>query len=309
MQNSNRLDISEHKFMKLTSSFFKKYSLFTLVFTLLTIFWGAWVRLSFSGDGCGESWPLCEGEIFPENITAFIEWIHRLSSGLSFIFVLILLIIAFKIYPKKHGVRWFSLAGFILIFIEVLIGAILVLSGLVGGNVEKVRVLVLAIHSVNSLLLVGSLVLCYRMSLWEKRGDKMTENLKFKKPLIYFVCLFPLLALTGNIASLAGQLFPSASLFSALILDLLPSSHISLRIRPLHPLLAVAFLLGLSFFAFSKKNLLIPVLAVLGVVLFGFFTLIFLSPLWMKITHLILAYVLWIFLLHSSIQKSYTDLV
>ena len=290
--------------MKLKTDFFKPYSLFTLVFTLITIFWGAWVRLSFSGDGCGKSWPLCEGGIVPENIKALTEWAHRLSSGLSFIFIFILFVLAFKIYPKKHGARFFSTASFILILIEAFIGAGLVLSGLVGENADKIRVLILAVHSVNSLLLVGALTLCYKMSLWEKRGDKITAGLQFKKPLIYFVCLFPLLALTGNIASLAGQLFPSASLAEALALDLLPSSHISLKIRPFHPLLAVAFLLSLSFFAYSKKQLLIPALAVLGTALFGFFTLISLSPLWMKIGHLVLAYALWIFLLDSSIQKN-----
>ena len=259
------------------------------------------MRLSFSGDACGKSWPLCEGEIFPANIKALIEWIHRLSSGLSFVFVFILFLLAFKIYPKKHGVRWFSLASFILIFIEALIGAILVLSGLVGENVEKVRVLVLAVHSLNSLLLVGALTLCYKMSLWEKA--RLTENLSINKPLIYLLCFFPLLALTGNIASLAGQLFPSDTLYSALVLDLLPSSHISLKLRPLHPLLAVCFLLFFLFFSFSKKYLLKPALAVFVVVLFGFFTLILLSPLWMKLTHLVLAYFLWVFLINSSIQK------
>ena len=289
--------------MKLSASFFKNYSLFTLIFTLLTIFWGAWVRLSFSGDGCGNSWPLCENKVFPENIKALTEWMHRLSSGLSLIFILLLLVMAFKIYPKNHGVRSFSTASFILILIEALIGAGLVLSGLVGLNTETLRVLVLAVHSVNSLLLAGALTLCYKMSCWEKRGEKITENLKLKSPMIFFVLLFPLLALTGNIASLAGQLFPSESLSSAWALDLLPSAHISLKIRPFHPLLAVSFLLGLVFFAFSKKHLLAPTLAVLGVVVFGFATLIFLSPLWMKITHLVLAYCLWIFLVDSSVQK------
>ena len=289
--------------LKANPSFFKQYSLFTLVFTLITIFWGAWVRLSFSGDGCGNSWPLCENQIFPENIKALIEWLHRLSSGLSLVFILVLAGLAFKIYSKNHGVRVFSLASLVLILIEALIGALLVLTGLVGANQETARVWVLAIHSVNSLLLVGALTLCYKMSLWEKRAEKITENLKLEKPLIYFVLLFPLLALTGNIASLAGQLFPSLSLFSALILDLLPSSHISLKIRPFHPLLAISFLLGLGFFAFSKKSLLAPVLAVLGMVVFGFATLIFLSPLWMKLTHLILAYSLWMFLLSSSVRK------
>ncbi|MCY4321549.1 MAG: COX15/CtaA family protein [Bdellovibrionaceae bacterium] len=289
--------------MRSRFSFFKKYSLFTIIFTLITIFWGAWVRLSFSGDGCGKSWPLCENKIFPENIMAFIEWLHRLSSGLSFIFIFILFLLSIKFYSKGHGVRKFSGISFVLVCIEALIGAILVLSGLVSDNTEKIRVLVLAVHSVNSLLLVGSLSLSYKMSLWENRNAKLNDGLRFKKPLIYFLYLFPLLALTGNIASLAGQLFPSESLSSALALDLLPSAHTSLKIRPFHPLLAIAFLLGLCVFSYFKKYLIVPTLAVFGVVLFGFFTLFFLSPLWMKIAHLILAYCLWIFLIAFSVER------
>ena len=280
---------------KTSASFFKKYSLFTLLFTLLTIFWGAWVRLSLSGDGCGTSWPLCNEKILPENTKALIEWIHRGTSGLSLIFILILFVLALKIYPKKHIVRKFATAGFALILIEALIGAFLVLSGLVGLSRSEARVLVLAFHLINSLLLVGALSLCWRASLW--------KHLKIKKPHIYFVLAFPLLALTGNIASLAGQLFPSLSLAQALVLDILPSSHISLKLRPFHPLLAVLFLILLSTLSFSFKNLKFLALASLAVALFGFATLISLSPLWMKVGHLVLAYGLWILFVCSSIKQ------
>ena len=113
---------------------------------------------------------------------------------------------------------------------------------------------------------------------------------------------FPLLALTGNIASLAGQLFPSLSLSQALVLDFLPSAHISLKLRPFHPLLAVGFVLVLSWLSFSIKNLRAVTIASLIVACFGFATLVSLSPLWMKMGHLILAYGLWIFLVCSCVK-------
>lgn len=280
----------------LNKNFFRKYSLFTIVFTLITIFWGAWVRLSLSGDGCGNSWPLCDQKIFPENTAALIEWIHRGTSGLSLIFVFIMVILALKIYPRKHIVRKFSTASFMLILVEALIGAILVLSGLVGLNRSEFRILVLAFHLINSLLLVGALSLCWKTSLW--------NHLRVRKPHIYFVLFFPILALTGNIASLAGQLFPSLSLSQALTLDFLPSSHISLKLRPFHPLLAILFLLPLSFLSLSMNTLRTIAIVSLLVALFGFVTLVSLSPLWMKMGHLILAYGLWILLVCSCVKMN-----
>lgn len=281
----------------LNKTFFKRYSLFSLLFTLLTIFWGVWVRLSLSGDGCGQSWPLCKGQLLPESAKSLIEWIHRGTSGLSLIFILFLFIFALKIYPKKHIVRKFSTVSLILILIEALIGALLVLSGFVGLNKDSMRIVILAFHMLNSLLLVGALSLCWRTSLW--------NHLKANKVIIYFLLAFPILAVTGNIASLAGQLFPAKSLSQAFALDFLPSAHISLKLRPFHPLLAILFLIVLAVLSFSTKSLRILALASLLVVLFGFATLISLSPLWMKLGHLILAYGLWIFFVCSSVQKQH----
>ena len=274
---------------------FKSYSLFTICWTLITIFWGAWVRLSLSGDGCGASWPLCHEQIFPKTTAAFIEWIHRGTSGLCVIFVLVLLILAFQVYPKNHVVRKLGFVSFFLILVEALIGAVLVLGQFVGLNTNQIRILISAIHSINSLLLIGSLILCYRISSW--------DHFKIKKPIFYFVLFFPLLALTGHISSIAGQLFPSLSLSQALALDFLPSAHLSLKIRPWHPLLAVSFFLVLSLVSFFKKSLIVPALASCFVALFGFVTLISLSPLWMKIGHLVLAYGLWIFFVLSCVQE------
>lgn len=292
------------------TSFFKPYSLFCLIFNLFVIFWGAWVRLSLSGDGCGESWPLCNQSLFPEGVQAWIEWIHRFSSGLALLFVLVLWFLSTLIYSKKQVSRFFSFWSLIFILIEAFIGAVLVLSGLVALNTKTIRIFVLAIHSVNSFLLVGSLTLAYKTSLYEnslkpnssKKSSSLKDQIDFNKPLIYFVLSFPLLALTGNIASLAGQLFPTESLASALALDLMPAAHLSLKIRPFHPLLACLFLIILSRLAFKQKKLRLPLLAAALVVLVGFATLLSLSPLSMKIIHLVCAYGLGIFLIWRSMD-------
>ena len=281
------------KFSKLL---FRRASLWTLAVVLASILWGAWTRISHSGDGCGDRWPLCGEELLPESGKALVEWIHRLSSGLSLLMVLGLFALALKIYPKGHIVRKFALASLALIIVEALIGAVLVLARLVALDMSAMRVAVLAFHLINSLLLAGALTLCWQAAF--------AKTITVKKPLIYFALAFPFLALTGNIASLAATLFPAESLSEALAMDFLPSAHIALKLRPLHPFLAAAFAFGLLWTAAARKDLRLLAAGSLLVALFGFATLISLSPAWMKLTHLLLAYLLWIALVSLSLQKA-----
>ena len=283
----------------LNKNFFKKYSLFVLGFTLLTILWGAWVRISLSGDGCGQHWPLCNEAILPNSIEALVEWLHRLTSGIAFLFVLILFIFALVIYPKKHLVRKLSSLAFILMIVEALIGALLVLAKLVTIDQSTLRVFVLAFHLINSLILVGALSLCYSASLFDK--------IKLQKPHVYFLLAFPVLALTGNIASLAATLFPTSSLAQSLALDFAENAHITVQLRPFHPILAIAFLVALVMVAYSSpafKSLKWVSVFAFFAVAFGFATLLSLSPVWMKIAHLFIAYMLWIVLVNISFKKT-----
>ena len=282
-----------------SKSFFRRASLWTLIFVLLSILWGAWTRISHSGDGCGDRWPLCGPGLLPEGGKALVEWIHRLSSGLSLLMVLGLFALALKVYPKGHAARKFSLAALLLIISEALIGAVLVLARLTAMDMSALRAAVLSFHLINSLLLAGALALCHKAAL-AKSGAKI----EIQKPLFYFALAFPLLALAGNIASLAGTLFPAESLKEALAMDFQPSAHIALRIRPLHPLLAFAFTFWLLGAAKAKKSLRRPAAATAGAALFGLATLLSLSPVWMKLTHLLTAYLLWIFLVSRSLQLS-----
>ena len=248
------------------------------------------MRFSHSGDGCGNDWPLCKGRFTPDSFSALMEWIHRATSGLSLLVVFALVFLAFKIYPKKHLVRKLSSVSGFLILVEALIGAVLVLASLTGSDSSNLRVAVLAFHLINSLLLVAVLTLCWQ--------NAFSERITVKKPHIYFVCIFPILALTGSIASLAGTLFPSESLMQSFMLDFLPESHITLKLRPLHPLLALGFT-AFCLIAFAEKKKVLAGMALIAACS-GIATLISLSPTWLKLSHLFIAYSLWIVLVKNA---------
>jgi len=57
--------------------------------TYLLIVLGAVVRITGSGMGCGDHWPLCHGHLFPplNDIGTVIEWSHRLVAALVSVLV------------------------------------------------------------------------------------------------------------------------------------------------------------------------------------------------------------------------------
>ena len=60
-----------------------KYAWFVLAYTIVVILWGAFVRATGSGAGCGSHWPTCNGDVIPrpESIETWIELSHRLTSA------------------------------------------------------------------------------------------------------------------------------------------------------------------------------------------------------------------------------------
>ena len=69
---------------------FQRLNYFNLALAFFIILWGAWVRLSGSGAGCGDHWPLCNGEVIPlaPSLKTLIEYVHRLTSGIFGILLL-----------------------------------------------------------------------------------------------------------------------------------------------------------------------------------------------------------------------------
>src|SRR5215212_4090742 len=86
---------------------FRRFSLLALSFTLVVILWGAYVRASGSGAGCGSHWPTCNGQVIPRSPSAatVVEFTHRATSGLAFLLVLAQLVWALRLLPRGHGAR------------------------------------------------------------------------------------------------------------------------------------------------------------------------------------------------------------
>src|SRR4051812_9329762 len=103
---------------------FRRFSLLTLALTLTVILWGAYVRASGSGAGCGSHWPTCNGEVIPRprSTATVIEFTHRATSGLCLVFIVAQLVWAVRIFPRGHGARRAAGAAALFIASEAAIG-------------------------------------------------------------------------------------------------------------------------------------------------------------------------------------------
>ncbi|MEH7255567.1 heme A synthase [Neobacillus niacini] len=97
----------------------------TTIGMILVLLGGALVTKTDSGMGCGRSWPLCNGEFVPTDITPelIIELAHRLVSGSVGILVLILSIWTWKAIGHIRETKFLSLLSFSFLVLQGLIGA------------------------------------------------------------------------------------------------------------------------------------------------------------------------------------------
>src|SRR5690625_4080942 len=86
---------------------------------------GALVTKTDSGMGCGSSWPLCNGQLFPAEITPelIIEYSHRLVSTVIGVTVLLLAILAWKFLGYMREVKFLSFLSTFFLIVQGLIGA------------------------------------------------------------------------------------------------------------------------------------------------------------------------------------------
>ncbi len=143
------------------TSRFATYVWVVLAFLLLVILWGAVVRATGSGAGCGDHWPLCNGQVIPQTNanSTFIEFFHRVTSGLALVLVAFIAFGARRTFEPGHPARkgaWVSL-GFIVV--ESLIGAVIVVQELTAKNDSVARAVIIAVHQANTLLLIGAVTL------------------------------------------------------------------------------------------------------------------------------------------------------
>lgn len=268
---------------------------------------GAFVRISHSGDGCGNHWPLCYGEFIPQeaHTATWIEFMHRATSGIGFLLVIGLLIWALRAFPRGHHVRYG--AGFTMGFmlVEVLVGAALVLLGLVADNVSVERAIVMTAHQANTFLLLAALTLT---AWWASGGAPL--RLRGQGATLWWLGFALLgglsLGMTGAVTALADTLFPAPLLREGIIQDSDPNSHFLIQLRILHPIMA--FVVGAVLYGAIRRvrrHHPSPAAETLGSVLFMVYIVqivlgtlnIVLSPLWSRLTHLLLADTIWIALI------------
>lgn len=220
---------------------FQIFSWITLGYNLLVILWGAYVRASGSGAGCGADWPLCNGQVIPQSprLATLIEFIHRSMSGVSVILILGMLVWAWRAYPKGHTVRLGAVLSTVFIFTEALVGAGLVLFQWVGLNASIGRTISVAVHLVNTFLLLASLALTV---WWASGGQPLRLAGQGTALAGLAIALLGVLTLgvTGSINALGDTLFPASSLYSGIQQDFTPGAHFLLRLRVWHPIIAVS---------------------------------------------------------------------
>jgi cytochrome c oxidase assembly protein subunit 15 len=294
------------------STWTSKLILFNGLLALFIILWGAWVRLSGSGAGCGDHWPLCHGQVIPlsPSIKTIIELTHRLTSGIFGLTVLGQWYFSYKEYGKKHPQFWASMAFLIVTIIEALIGAVLVKKGLVVDNSSALRAWVIGAHLVNTLLLLGVLALCYSF-LHIPMGLVRREVKTLEKYLASIgLTLFLVVGAFGAIAALGNTLFPSEDLIQGLASDFDPQAPFLIRLRVYHPMMAV--MLGVLWIGLlvtwrekpELGNLAQISLGLLFIALgFGVINWLLMAPVWGALIHLLLGDLLWMSVCTTSIHR------
>lgn len=287
-----------------------RYAWAFVIYMLAVILFGAWVRITHSGAGCGSHWPTCHGEIIPfePSVETMIEYTHRLTSGLLGIFGLVLIGWSWRRFGN-HGVFWGSVVTYTFIIFEGLIGAGIVLAELVADNDSVARAVVIAIHLVNTLTLVGAAGL----TAWWSSGRSLPV-LRVRTTMHWLLAIGLLLlvatSMSGAVTALGDTLFPvdpaaGPGLLERVRDDLSPANHFLVRLRIVHPVVAVVaivflFAVGRILHETSARRsdarrlalvLMVGTAAQFGI---GLLNIALAAPGWLQLVHLLLAQVVWL---------------
>ena len=266
---------------------------------VLVILWGAVVRATGSGAGCGAHWPLCNGDFVPRHprLATVIEFTHRSMSGICTGLVAALLAWTFLAHPSGSRVRKAAAWSGLLLITEALLGAVLVLGGYVEHNASNARVAMQCIHFTNTMVLLGTLTLAW---WWQRpRLTAVTDSAVPSRLGIAALAFTVLTGATGSVAALADTLFPATDLRSALMADLSASSPLLVRMRWIHPAASLGASLLIGALALrvgrTRKVVLFSLLA--AQVVLGVADVFALAPVSLQVLHLLGADLLWISLI------------
>jgi heme A synthase len=288
---------------------FATFAWAVLGYNLAVVLWGAYVRATGSGAGCGNHWPLCDGPVSaqtPAGATV-IEFTHRVTSALDLVLVAALVVWAFRAYPTRHRARLGAALSGVFLVTEALLGASLVLLNHVARNASSSRAWSLSAHLINTLTLLA----CLALTAWWGTGHPAVR-LRGRAAWMAGATLavFAVLGVSGAIAALGDTLFPVTSLAAGFARDFDPSANLFVRLRVWHPLLAGGAGAWVLFYALRltssgiERRLSYAVLALTGGQLAaGAINLMLLAPVGMQLVHLLLADLLWIALVLLSAER------
>jgi protoheme IX farnesyltransferase len=240
------------------------------------------------------------------NVARIVESSHRISTGLVGVFAIVMVVWAFRAYPKKHPVRLGASGFFTMTIIEGLIGAALVKFQLVVENDSASRAGVMAFHVLSTFMLLGFVLL----ALIASSGEKI--DWKEQKPVWSILGIgaigLAFLAVSGAVSALGHQLKPVDNVLQA---ALNPATHWMVRLQPLHPLLAMSaglYLLlagGMIQHLRPDENVRRAVRWMVGVygaqLALGAMNIFFKAPIAMQMAHLVLADINWLTLVAVGI--------
>ncbi len=268
-------------------------------YLIFVILFGAWVRISGSGAGCGNHWPTCQGVVIPvePSVKTIIEFTHRITSGLSGLMGIAFLIWTWR--KKSPALAW-AAAMFFFLLVEGFIGAVLVKKELVENDASMSRAVVISLHLVNTMLLM----LC-AVGMAVKLGGTRYRN-AYAGGLIWLVmAVLVITNATGAVTALGDTIFPikpamGPELIAKIQEDVSPGQHFLIRLRVVHPVIAAitaTIVFGvLSYFQRRRQSN--WALAGMGLVLIqvalGVGNIWLAAPGWMQISHLLTAQLLWV---------------
>ncbi|MBI5304905.1 MAG: COX15/CtaA family protein [Chloroflexi bacterium] len=292
--------------MKTTS--FSNYAWFVLVLNIAVILWGAYVRASGSGAGCGSHWPLCNNQVVPaaSQVATLIEFAHRVTSGLALLMVLGMLVWARREFPAGHPARAGAAFSMAMMITEAVAGAGLVLFNWTAFDISLGRIIVMPVH----LLITFSLLAALSLTVWWASGGAAIRwrgqgARAWMLGIGLFVTL--LMGMAGAVTALGDTVLPVASLTPGHYESLSPAGQLLVSLRVWHPLIAVAVAAYLLFVVntlrASKMDADARRFSTTLVVLFaielgaGVLNIYLLVPIWMQLLHLLLADLVWIVLI------------
>jgi cytochrome c oxidase assembly protein subunit 15 len=282
-----------------------QYAWVVLLYNILVILWGAVVRATGSGAGCGDHWPLCNGVVLPvkPRIHTIIEFTHRMMSGLTLILVIVLISWVLARTVKHHLARIAAIAALLLTLNEAILGALLVKLGLTADSTSPWRPPMLALHLANTLILLAALALTAHFL--GRREGYLRGDVEARHTGLALLGLIStiVVGVSGSLAALGDTLFPSTSLRAALEQDFSSSAQWLVRLRIIHPVSAViaaVFVLWLvreSVLRSSRRGdrrlawTLIGLIAVQFAL--GSLDVVMRAPVWLQVIHLAGADALW----------------